>query len=390
MTKVADLKLDPLYRELGEIGRTANPADPANLVGRAELLSCLSVTTRAGQDVAPEQLAYAASHAIRAAVRRVTPKRDRYIAEATFGLGGFEGDIIDQRLRTLHASSAKISPHTYWKQRPVVLEQIMYHLRTELLDDLVVPDEADEHHLEVLTYLTSAAFHLHWALRGLFLSHDLTIPGRFEAIPESDRAKASHWSAAYANPKSAIDYSFDCFLTFLLSIYDCYRLVHRYPLDPYSPVEAFNRLLTHEALSPYVSTNVATSLPLEARAALETGTPFSLDQCAALSTRAARAPRIVSLRRDTLKDALAEWREWCDGEYRTDLPSCQRPTLGALALAIDHIGSDLNECQDRAGVSISCAAAQDAALAEVLKPIVPEDRFNQLRREFDALCRFYP
>lgn len=131
-SRAKELAGDPLYTELNEIGRQLYPLEPAGLKGRRHLLKCPAVLRCSEPDPAPEQLAYLASKVLAAAIQRVRPLRDRYIAEAIFGTTDlYRGKIVAERQKELF-SKHTISVNTYAERRPHALDSVMFYLNLEI------------------------------------------------------------------------------------------------------------------------------------------------------------------------------------------------------------------------------------------------------------------
>jgi hypothetical protein len=220
-TKAQELAGDPLYVELGEIGRVHQPLDLANLVSRKVLCECKEVKRRTRPADDPEAVAKHAIASIKAAVAGLRPKTDQLIGQAVFGLGKFNNLSVGTRKTTLTEDPYNVSEDIYADRRPYVVGKVMVYLRstpvTSTLDDppeKVSQDDARSEGVAMLRMLAHAALTLHYsALLSLL-------------VPEFDQ-KYDLEDSAYrslqidrAGLRGALDicskYLFDSFLLFHL------------------------------------------------------------------------------------------------------------------------------------------------------------------------------
>jgi len=140
---------EPLYAELGEIGRLLKPLDPASFLGRESLHTCPAVKLRAGNGATPAQLAYHAREALKDAIDSITTTRDSVIAHAIFGLGKFDGLSIGKRQEILKGDPYNVSIDIYKDHRPKVLGKIIVYLSNETPTDKQQPRVLTTHPLPV-------------------------------------------------------------------------------------------------------------------------------------------------------------------------------------------------------------------------------------------------
>lgn len=127
-TKAQELANNPLCQELGKIGRLLHPLDPAKLIGRAALLDTPTMNPISGAHASEADRAHYAVKAIRIAISRVTPLRDKHIAEAMFGLGEFDGKTVEARKEMLESDPYHVTRDEYAKRRPWALENVALNL----------------------------------------------------------------------------------------------------------------------------------------------------------------------------------------------------------------------------------------------------------------------
>jgi len=124
MTLPAWLADDPLYKELGKIGRVQKSLAPGGLLSYKELLSCAEVNRRVSAQATPLQRAEAAAEAIIEAVAGIDNEAEQ-IAEAVLCIrGSYIGKSVKDRKRALRGISAE----SFKQKRPEALAHVVAFL----------------------------------------------------------------------------------------------------------------------------------------------------------------------------------------------------------------------------------------------------------------------
>lgn len=181
MTLAELLAQDPLYGELGEIGRKQKSLEPTGLLSYEEVLSCPEVTRRSGPEATQFDLARHARQALLDAVASITDQRDNLIAEAALCTTElFIGKDVNQRKALLRKNG--ISSDMYKERRPYVLGCIINFLRSDAPDiptsdpivslprqaPLIVQDPP-ENVATILGFFTRRTFELHYRMLSYIL-----------------------------------------------------------------------------------------------------------------------------------------------------------------------------------------------------------------------------
>ena len=132
------LRDDPLFVELGKIGRLRNPLEPARLTQYDRLLASKEVQRRSGTNASRERLATCASEALRAAVDTITAEPDCHVGQAVFGVAAFDGLQIGRRQERLYEEHG-ITIDEYKTRRPRIVQIVMFYLEREEPDTTLGP-----------------------------------------------------------------------------------------------------------------------------------------------------------------------------------------------------------------------------------------------------------